>query len=172
MVPGIYSVRLEKKGWYTKTYECSLNAASTYTVYAQMQRITGSVFISADQENALLYFDGELLTAQKNKAYTLKQNGKTEFVILEAPEGYHSVEAKKFGWESASTSVYVFPETAVQTELHLPKAQFDITSFSCAAASFNPHNPGALGVCRMHFSVSAPGSGALKRKNDNGSHRK
>lgn len=168
MVPGIYSVRLEKKGWYTKTYECSLNAASTYTIYAQMQRITGSVFISADQENVLLYFDGELLTAQKNKAYTLKQNGKTEFVILEAPEGYHSVEAKKFGWESASTSVYVFPETAVQTELHLPKAQFDITSFSCAAASFNPHNPGALGVCRMHFSVSAPGSGVLKIQNDNG----
>ena len=67
MVPGIYSVRLEKKGWYTKTYECSLNAASTYTVYAQMQRITGSVFISADQENALLYFDGELLYAQTKR---------------------------------------------------------------------------------------------------------
>lgn len=168
MVPGIYSVRLEKKGWYTKTYECSLNAASTHTIYAEMQRITGSVFISVDQKNALLYFDGEPVTDQKNKVHEFKQNDKTEFVILEASEGYHTVEAKKFGRESARASIYVFPETAVQTELHLPKAQFDITSFSCASASFNPHNPGALGICRMQFFVSAPGSGVLEIQNDKG----
>ena len=58
--------------------------------------------------------------------------------------------------------MYVFRGTSVNLDFHLQDADFELTSFSAGKKRFNPYNPGALGLCRFYFSVTASGDGELE----------
>ena len=145
-VPGSYILRIEKKGYYTQEFECDFEGATKYIIWAQLEAITGVLHVKTDEPGAELYVDGV-----RSCEWTLKVS-----------EGSHTVEVKKFGKQSASENVYVFRGTSVNLDFYLQDADFELTSFSAGKKRFNPYNPGALGLCRFYFSVTASGDGELE----------
>jgi len=175
ILPGHYTLRMEKEGFYTQTLECSLESGSAYKVYAELKKITGTLRIRADSPDAVLYVDGNkaddnflcfYLGAKPKRDDTGKQRDEKSCEwTLQLAEGEHLIEVKSFGTESARSQVYLFRETEVQLDFHLQQADFALTSFSSARTRFNPCSPGAPGVCRFDFSVTAPGNGILEIHN-------
>ena len=145
-VPGSYILRIEKKGYYTQEFECDFEGGTKYVIWAQLEKITGVLHVRVNEPGAELYVDGV-----RSSEWTLKVS-----------EGYHTVEVKKFGKKSESANVYVFRGTSVNLDFHLQDADFELTSFSAGKKRFNPYNPGALGLCRFYFSVTAEGDGELE----------
>lgn len=145
-VPGSYILRIEKKGYYTQEFECDFEGGSKYVIWAQLEEITGVLHVKVDEPGAELYVDGV-----RSSEWTLKVS-----------EGSHTVEVKKFGKKSESRNVYVFRAASVDLDFHLQPADFEVRSFSSSMRRFNPHNPGALGLCRFYFSVTAEGDGELE----------
>ncbi len=177
-VPGSYILRIEKKGYYTQEFECDFEGGTKYIILAQLEAITGVLHVRVDEPGAELYVDGNktgetfrcfsLGSAKppqaKNASYTYsEQNGESGCEwTLKVSEGSHTVEVKKFGKKSESANVYVFRGTSVNLDFHLQDADFELTSFSAGKKRFNPYNPGALGLCRFYFSVTAEGDGELE----------
>ena len=145
-VPGSYILRIEKKGYYTQEFECDFEGGTKYVIWAQLEKITGVLHVRVNEPGAELYVDGV-----RSSEWTLKVS-----------EGSHTVEVKKFGKKSESANVYVFRGTSVNLDFHLQDADFELTSFSAGKKRFNPYNPGALGLCRFYFSVTAGGDGELE----------
>lgn len=152
IIPGTYNVLLEKDGWSTKIIPVLLDAKTETRIYVELLPITGFLRINSANSGANVYLNDEIITMSSG----------INSVVIEVGEGYHTVEIRKFGWQTSAKTVYVFRNTLTTVDLHMEKALFKIEELSSRPRKFNPSNSGVLGQAHFYFTVTTPGSGTFK----------
>ncbi len=148
VVPATYAITLRKDGWERKSVFVQLNAQTETNLYFELVPITGFLSIQSNISDAEIYLDGSLI-----------QHGDSiDTGLIEVQEGFHTVEIKKFGYETQSKNVTVYERFLTEVRLEPKRSLFKINSFTSTPEAFNPLAPGGLGLVHFNFSVTAPGS--------------
>jgi len=88
--------------------------------------------------------------------------------FAELPVGSHHVRVRLFGYIEDSFRVDVRENAVTRLRADLEIAPFELDHISVSRTRFNPANPGATGVVRLAFQVSAPGSGTFNARDPGG----
>ncbi len=158
MVPGMYSIHLEKDGWEPKSVFVQLQAHTETNLYFELIPKTGFLRIYTDLADAEISIDGERL--ESTNSY--------DTGLIELQEGNHIVEIKKFGYRTKTETVTIFERFFSELYFEMEKSLFVINAFSANAPRFNPLSPGNLGLVSFHFTLSAPGSAVFEVYDKNG----
>lgn len=93
----------------------------------------------------------------------------TGYISIKVPIGSHIVVIEQFGWESVSERVVVRKYGSAQLDLRVrEKSTFRFFGFSASPQKFSPENPGRFGETYLIVEVTAPGTGVLKIRDQNG----
>lgn len=144
LVPGMYHITLEKRGYETRDFFAQFEDGSIRDFYIEMTAITGFVSFDVEPAAADIFVDGER-TAR----------------FAELPEGSYTAEIRLFGYETVRVPFTVFRYRTQRVSARLQKSPFRVSDLRSSAARFNPQSPGALGVCTLRFEASAPGTAEL-----------
>ncbi len=145
---GLYSIRVEKPGYYPWRAEIALNDGDHVLLYAELEQITGAIIIDCVPVQPVVFVDGELF----------QEHGKR---ILYLSEGFHTITLKSFGYQDFSEHLYVLRNSVQRITARLQPASFDVTGLSSGLRRFNPANPGGLGTVTIPFTVTAPGTAEI-----------
>ncbi len=148
--PGVYTLTLEKTGYYERDFYITLNAGTNNALYIELLRISGFLSIEKDPEDAQVFIDGK---EEKSS-------------LVELYEGDHLVEIKKFGFETYSKTHTILRNQREEITVQLERADFLLSDLQANTVRFNPKNPANLGVVGLSFDVTAPGNGFLTVVNE------
>jgi hypothetical protein len=150
---GMYSVRIEKDGWYPESYRIAYDTGSIHTVDIDLEKITGFLHVETIPEDSQVFLDLSPLSSG----------------ITELPVGRYLVSVRKFGYEGYSTSVRIVPRYTTTVTAELQEAEFGLHGLTSTRKIFSPANAGELGATRITFEVTDYGSGSVKIYDSTGS---
>jgi hypothetical protein len=167
---GDYRIRLIKDGYRERRFMVTISSESRMVVSIELEEARGQVLLRLQKGEGsppaeLLPFN-PVLSAGGETAAIYPQAG--EPVFLSLPVGYRTIQARAFGWEDALRTVYVREEVMTSVTLVMNPAPFALSHGSVSRSRFNPANAGSLGHTEFRFEVSAPGTGTLTVKDQNG----
>ncbi len=119
---------------------------------------------AVDTGKMILYIDGQRISAFLAKRQgTIRRISKNHFSLRGLAPGFHTAEAKTFGWETAPVEFFVSgtdtgTSNAADVHFHFERSLFSLFSFYASVYRFNPHDR----LCSFVFSVSAPGDGVIE----------
>lgn len=149
---GRYNLRVKKIGYKPKFYRINVPQGEERVFYVELEKYEGTVNFIAVQPETLIYVD----------------NTKISGNIVQLEEGSHTVFAKKFGYKSESSSIYV-PRNSYQIiTIRLQEAQFSVSNFRANKEHFNPALKGSAGQIKFNFEVTSFGNGTLTIKDSLG----
>ena len=142
---GRYKLTITKKGYYT--YNDWISYYEPYLSFqAELEVITGFLKVVSTPANA------EISIGSIN----LKSG-----ITANVPIGRYPATARSFGYEEYTGSVEIRENELTILAVKLKEADFSISYFQVNRSSFNPRNPGLLGIIRLSFQVSNYGSGVV-----------
>lgn len=147
--PGTWRVALKKRGYYTESFLVRVRPGETRDIRVELMEITGYISLSGAPKGASFEIDGTTYDAP----------------LVRVGEGTHTLIVRAFGYEEQTHAVAVFRERETKVDAALSPAVFSATALAPSKRAFNPANPGRLAFA---FRVTAPGSGALKIRDESG----
>jgi len=114
---------------------------------------TGNLILSGLEPGSSVYVDGSYHSGWK----------------LALGTGSHELRIELYGYEDFTESFEVFENGDTIIEVRQYPAPFRIQSARATPASFDPHDPGHLGSCKIVIETSAPGEGRLSILDASGS---
>jgi len=124
-----------------------------YSISCRLDPHTGFVDVTIRPEDAALYLDGAKMVNQ----------------FAEVPVGYHTIAARKFGFEEKSLKILVLKGKISRVAMMLEPSSFSVRDFRLTRKVFNPDNRGLFGKTTLAFSVTAPGYGRVEIQDSTGS---
>jgi hypothetical protein len=137
-----------------RVFRISIRSGSHLDIGIELEESRGKVLIKVSPEPGApetqplrprIFADGEAV----------------EGPVLDLLAGFRTIKVEAFGWEEASSTVYVGENTVQNLDMALKPAVFRILNTSLARPVFNPGNAGSLGMTEINFEVNAPGGGTL-----------
>jgi hypothetical protein len=142
---GWHKILLRKSGYYEAT--AWVDVETDYMLYqSTLTQIKGFLQISATPEQSTISINGQRFSPG----------------LIQLPIGTYTVSVRAFGYTDYQAAAIISENAITTLSVALPAAPFAITSFSLPKTSFNPGNPGLLGMLEGSFSVTGPGVGELR----------
>ena len=154
--PGIYSVRIEKEGYVDYLVMANVVNGSTMYISVDLQPAIGRVLLNIQPDplapsDALPPLNPEISVDRRSYSSP----------ALELNTGFRTILVRAFGWEDASTTLYIAQDSYRELDLTMKPASFKFTDGGISRSRFNPANSGSLGTTSYSFTVSAPGTGTF-----------
>lgn len=153
---GLWKIAVAMNGYYTEERTVRVEKGKETEVLIALRRITGMLKIKNLPPNAVVSIQG------------IPPRSGGEETLIQLPEGPHTVLIRAFGYADVQTDVKITREKETLLKAEMQPAAFEATGFKASKKSFNPGNPGNLGIAAFSFSVSAPGSAALTLESPGG----
>lgn len=153
--PGNHTLRIQKPHYETRTISINLRPGQTHDIYADLEKISGFLYVQTSPSGADIYVDGGRVLSSSS--------------AIELDEGFHRISAEKFGYKKENSTITIIRGMTRTVSLTLQKAEFEITSVTASKKKFNPRNAGGLGSIDINFSVTAPETGTLYITDESGS---
>lgn len=150
---GYHRIKVSKEHFREETERIYIPQNAKRSCHARLVQISGYLRLYSDPSGASLSVDG---------------NSYTQGYLLELDEGYHTIRAKKFGYEEASQSVYISRRLTTTQTISMRQAQFRLESISANRTRFNPANPNSLASVKITSHVNAPETGIMTVRNSYG----
>ncbi len=143
--PGNYKITIEKEGYYTKVVW--INYEGNPIIYeTDLKEILGFLSISVTPSNSTIIVGNQLITEG----------------LTQLPIGIYQLTVKSFGYREYKKQIRITPETVLQLNVKLERAEFNVSEISTNKKSFNPKNPGLLGEIEISFEVTSWGEGNIE----------
>ncbi len=171
--PGFYIIQVEKKGFYPWKNEIALNEGDSVVLYAELDRIQGTIALDCEPKRVQILIDDEIyepgdtnrdpdfLEMIQNLMYMDRQ-------LLKVDEGIHTLKLRSFGYKDYSQDVVIFRKTVTPVEVVMERIPFNVSGLENKLYRFNPQNPGGLGTVTIPFRVTGPGSAEVHVLNPRG----
>ncbi len=150
--PGHYLLRVEKSGYYESRQWIEISNTSTLVIRIELQLITGFLDVTLEPSDATLTVGDERI-----------RDG-----FIELPVGTHRVQARAFGYEAQTETVRITARSVTRLSMVLDRSPFRISALEAWRAAFSPLSPGTVGTTRISYRVSAPGTGELIVRDEDG----
>ena len=153
---GEHTIRITKEGYSERRFNVTIRTGSRVEISVDLKELKGQVLLELAKDptaslslefNPRLFIDGVHIPYEQE---------------LSVAEGWRTISAEAFGWEKASTRIYVEEGSVQKLELVLKPASFALTNVVLRKKRFNPRDSGILGTAEINFTVSAPGRGILE----------
>ncbi len=145
LVPGVYSLRLEKPGFLPVHAHVRAAAGTENNYYFQLMQREGLLEVHATPQNARLYVDS---TEYRTEAMRLS-------------EGTHHIRLRAFGYKDYAEDIFIAHRMRTVLSVQLEVAEFAVSGFYAERHAFNPDYNGAIGRTTITANVTAPESGTL-----------
>jgi hypothetical protein len=149
---GSHYIEIQMPGYYPLGHWFMLAEKTLYTIQFSPTKITGSIDLGVEPEDASVLVDGEA--------------GRPG--ISELPVGRHRLEVKRFGYVERNLEVEVREKETAKLSVALEKAPFAIQGFGFSRKTFNPRSAGALASTTLKFKASSSGSAHLEIRGPDG----
>ena len=165
MISGEHEILLTRDGYRDRRLKVIVPASGRLVVSLKMEASSGRLFLNIRP-------DREPPPGLPFKPVILADGVTMEDPLFELPIGFHSVQVRAFGWETAAGTterrVYVAENRTTKLDFLLRPAAFRMGGARINRPRFNPYNAGSLGTVECSFEVSAPGRGFLAVRNRQG----
>ncbi|MGL4985756.1 MAG: PEGA domain-containing protein [Treponemataceae bacterium] len=145
LIPGIYTIKMVKIGYYDYTTTVEVTAGEQKTFLVDLNPMSGILEFQIKEQNAKIFVDGKTVVAN----------------LIELPEGTYPLEVSLFGFVTINTTISVIHNVKRTVTVNLEKAAFSVRNFRAEPKSFNPSNAGNLGKAKIAFWVSSEGNATL-----------
>lgn len=152
LTPGNHVINLSAPDHYNLQFLLTCQENTKYTISCTLDPFTGFLDITISPEDAELYLDGAKITDH----------------FREVPVGYHTISARKFGFDEKSLKVLVLRGKVSRVALVLASSSFSVRDFRLSRILFNPGNRGLFGTTTLAFTVTAPGYGRIEIRDSAG----
>jgi len=149
---GSHYLEVEMPGYYPLGHWFMLAEKTLYTIQFSPSRITGSIDLNVEPEDASVLVDG-----------TAARPG-----LSDLPVGRHRLEVKRFGYVEVDLDVEIREKETVKLSVALEKAPFDIQGFGFSRDTFNPRSAGAIASTTLKFRAASRGSGRVEIRGPDG----
>ncbi|MDR0601168.1 MAG: PEGA domain-containing protein [Treponema sp.] len=161
---GIHVVRIFKEGYRERIFNVTLSSSSRLVMSVELEASAGQALITLRRSEGSpppgsYPLEPEILVDGKSVPFSPAELAAGVGMTL--PVGYHTIQARAFGWEDTVTTVYIREGFIIPAELVLAPAPFRIIKADTARPRFNPANSGSLGITRFSLEVSGPGRALL-----------
>jgi len=154
--PGRYFVRLQKDGYSDRFFRVTVVSGSVVNVSIELKLAVGRVLLKISPAAGSPGPEKLPLEPQ------ISVDGRSfPQPAMELPVGFRNIQVRSFGWEDASTTIFVEDGAYTEPELTLKPAIFKLSGAGLNRPRFNPANTGSLGATTVNFSVTGPGKGTL-----------
>ena len=143
--PGTYRLRIEAQGYYPVARWVDIRSDLSLVIEVELEQIVGYLSVTTDPLDAEVRVDGQLL----------------EDGFAELPIGTRRVGVSAFGYRERTETVTIRENALTSLFVALDAAPFELSGVTLSRSRFNPDNPGATGIVRLSFRVSAPGDGTI-----------
>ncbi len=152
LAPGRYQLRLELAGFYP--HDVWIDYSGGHMLFStNLREVTGFLQVDVEPSGAdIRVGDRDLASG----------------TVTEMPTGVFPARVRLFGYEEYAGQVRIEANTLTRLEVSLQPAAFRLQDLRASRTEFSPANPGALGRTRLHFRVSAPGSGTATVRDPDG----
>ena len=156
LIPGRYTVRLERVGYVTRLFRVTVRAGSMVDVSLRMEQAIGRVLLRiqpapGSPPHALLPLNPRIVV-----------DGHPHLLpAMELPAGFRDIRVQAFGWEDIFKTIFVEEGSFTELVLNMNPAPFALSGGSLNRPRFNPANAGSLGTTTLSFEASAPGRGTF-----------
>jgi hypothetical protein len=164
---GIHTVRLVKEGYRERTFSVTLSSESRLVMSIELEASAGQVIITVHRGEGspspdLYPLAPEIFIDGKQELFSAEELAAGTGMTL--PVGYHTIQARSFGWTDVSATVYIREGFIIPAELVFAPSPFRILQTGIERPRFNPANSGSLGLIRAAFEVSGPGRALITVK--------
>lgn len=149
---GDYLLRVEKSGYYESRQWIRISNTSTLVIRIELQLITGFLDVTVKPSDATLTVGDERI-----------RDG-----FIELPVGTHRVHARAFGYEAQTETVRIAARSVTRLSMGLERSPFRVSALEAWRPAFSPLSPGTVGTTRISYRVSAPGTGELIIRDEDG----
>ncbi len=147
--PGRYTLELRKKGYEREKRHIEVKKGRKTEYNISLEEILGYISFSGLVPGSDVVVDGVTFHNYGN-------NSSTNKVVSVAP-GAYMVTVNRFGYETFSKSVTVFPYQITPVQVQMQEAEFSLENLEASRKVFNPNLKGSKGKVEFSFRVSADG---------------
>jgi len=160
LLPGEYSIRLNRDGYRDRLINITLPNNSRMEVSIEMEQERGLALVTirkAPGSREQLPFNPQIITGSSGEESSLSGDS----VLLELIAGYRTIRVRAFGWEDASATALISDNTTTPIDIYMKPAAFKLEKPTQSRKRFNPKDSNDLGITEFRFEVTAPGSGTI-----------
>jgi len=153
LAAGNHIINMSAPDHYDLRFLLTCQENTKYSISCRLDPHTGFLDVTIRPEDAMLYLDGVKMVNQ----------------FAEVPVGYHTIAARKFGFEEKSLKILILKGKISRVSMMLEPSSFSVRDFRLTRKVFNPDNHGLFGKTTLAFSVTAPGYGRIEIRDSTGS---
>jgi hypothetical protein len=143
--PGYYFLELRLEGYHTHT-DYVYYSGENMTYETELEPVTGYLDIAVTPPDAVIIVGGEYMTGPQ----------------AEIPIGTYSLRIRSFGYTDFVCDITIEEKKTTQLEVTLDEALFSLSALSVSRKTFNPGNPGSLGITTISFYVTTFGTATAR----------